>query len=183
MSQGWATRLNELAVFRPTTEWADVWALMVRGQRVRSLQWIEEQLWQWKFAAWVLLLDADPTTCRSCGGRIDKAHALSRYCQTACRKVAFRRRKAGDFTPFESLVAEARQSLKQVRHEIQLAHRGLRRLGKGAFTFPPDLTRLDHLPKIPPRCGAGCERGSECTHTQKGVCLFAATGEIDPHDE
>ena len=179
---GWSDRLEELAVFRPEgAEWADVWALIVQGQRRHTLTWTQEHLWTWKLASWLIEIDASPTTCRMCGGRIEDGTALSRYCCPACRKAAYRRRNAGQPTPFAERVAVARADLRRVRTEIEAGHRTIRRLQQMqcAFTFPPDLARLDHLPVLPRRCGCGCHRDSQCTHTGGGICLFAATGDVE----
>lgn len=182
----WTGRLSELATYRqPGADWKDVWALIVEGQRKHTSAWIEEKLWTWKMANWILSIRDDAATCRTCGGRIPGPTALSRYCSTGCRKSAHRCRIAQKPTAFGVQVDKAIADLKEVDLEISRAHRTLRRLQRAshAFTFPPDLTRLDHLPILPQRCGAGCERNSACSHTEGSVCLFAATGETRHHDD
>lgn len=195
---GWTTRMGELGLYRPTgIAWdKQLWPLMALAERTKGTRWLQEQLWELKFASWILHLDQQRPaghkpgdtgrlTCNACGARIDNAHRLSRYCSVACRKVAHRRRQAGQPTDWEAQVEQAASTLAAIRREMSKAHRWWKhqhQRGQPPAIPPPNLTRVDHLPWTPPRCGNGCTATSKCAHT-KATCLFAATGTTVEGDE
>lgn len=195
--KGWTTRLTELGLYRPTgLAWdRDVWPLMAYAERTKGTVWLQEHLWRLKFASWILHLDQQRPqghqdsrgrlTCNACGAKIPEAHRLSRYCTTACRKVAHRRRQTGEPTEWEAQVARATTDLAHVKNQMRRAHRWWKnqhRGGEPPAVSPPDLTRIDHLPWTPRRCGGGCTATAVCIHT-KALCLFTATAASDGTDD
>lgn len=177
----WTSRLHGLAGFSaPDIHWRDVWVIIARGERAKGRDWAQGLLWSLKRHAWIIALDNESTTCRACGGKIQATHALARYCSTACRKVAFRRRDKGTPTDWQQTVAEANEALAAWRREVGLAQRAMRRWQRTGppLIMPPDLTRYDHLPVLPERCQTIC--GGACPHTDGGACLYAAT--VDPEN-
>lgn len=182
----WADRIDELGAFRAEgVRWdTELWPMMARAERQRGNIWLAKQLWTLKFHAWILYVNQQPETCRTCGGRIDGGHKLSRYCTTACRKVAHRRRKGDQSTEWAQRVMQSRTKLAEVRSEMARARRWYKNnhvRGEPPAINPPNLTRIDHLPWLPARCGEGCRSNSVCTIT-KAACLYAASG-VDLGDD
>jgi hypothetical protein len=179
---GWVQRLGELAHYRPQgVVWdTEIWPMMARAEVAKGTRWLQDKLWDLKFASWIIHIDTKPDTCRACGAKIEGAHELSRYCSTACRKVAYRRRAANKPTDWEATVATANETLGVVRETMRHANRWWKhqhQRGQPPAIAPPDLTRIDHLPYTPGRCGQGCDATSTCSHTG-GICLFTGTGVV-----
>jgi len=172
----WTTRLGELAGFDVLdVRWRDAWAVIARGERAKGRPWAQGLLWSLKLHAWIVSLDADPSTCRTCGGLIRADHARARYCGTPCRKVAYRAREKKQPTAWADEVARAQEALADWRREATLAQRALRRWQQAgpALIMPPDWTRYDPVVALPSHCATHC-RGA-CPHTDGGICLYAAT--------
>jgi hypothetical protein len=172
-------RMEEIAFFRAPLRWRDAWAILVRGRWHMGHQWSEKTLWGLRYWNWVLSITEDPSSCKTCGAKIPSDNRLALYCTTACRKVAYRRKRAGENTPLQDLAEEARGRLAELKRDIESSHRWVRRKNKSAgsrMLIAPDLAAVDHLPGAPEPCGAGCERSSPCTHTDGSVCLLAGTG-------
>lgn len=172
--KGWPERLAELGHHVATElEWDQVWAIIARELRLRSVSAAGAQLWRLRFASWIVSLDADPRTCRYCGGAIDETLSIrATYCTTACRKAAFRARQANEPSPFEIEVSRAQRTLVELRQHAAMGQRALRRWMKTGIPIePPDWTTLDHVPMLPPPCEGGCGDGP-CTRTQ-GSCLYS----------
>ena len=172
-------RMEELAMFRTPMRWRDAWAVLVRGRWHLGIEWSEKTLWNLRYWNWVLEVCEAPSSCRTCGAKIPSENRLARYCSTACRKVAYRKKRAGSNTPLQDLREQAQQRLSELKRDIESSHRWVRRKTKSSSSrmlVAPDLTSVDHLPEAPRPCGAGCERSSPCTHTDGSVCLLAGTG-------
>jgi hypothetical protein len=171
----WADRMDELATYQPEgMAWNDLWALLVKGENHNGIIWLKSLLWRYKLARWVLHIGRNG--CRTCGAKIsNETQGNLRYCSTACRKVAHRRRSKGEETPFGERTRQAEGVLREVSREIDDSQRWLRRQIKlDKALVPPDFTQLEHVPYIPARCGSGCGSGVSCGHTGS-ICLFACT--------
>jgi hypothetical protein len=177
MIEGWPGRLAEIGSFRSTIPWDELWPLLALAQAEKGIPWLERILWRFRLHQWILALDDDERTCRTCGAMVSPPDPLRRYCSTACRKVAFRRRQGRERTAIEQVVLEAHRDLSRLQIEVDHAQAwmALQRRRK-RILLPPDLLRIDHLPELPARCGAACsESGKTCVATGS-VCLYAATG-------
>lgn len=167
--------------------WPDVWSLacraLVAGGGTRDL---EAYLWRWRWSGWILQLDADPSTCRVCGGRIGASgeviHGRRSSCSNACRQIRARCRAKVEPTPWAERVSEAHAMRAQLLEEASAAskwHLRRRVLHPSSVVLPPDWTRLRHAPDLPARCDRTCDRNAACEHTQAGPCVFASIGRVE----
>ena len=149
----------------------DLWVLLVRSQLWERDGWLSRWLWRYRWAWGISKADRH---CVTCGASMRGwMRADVRYCGNACRQKAKRCRDKGVETPFGELRAAAQLELQRLREDLSSFHEWSREHA-GASISPPDLLSIDHLPKVPGRCGRGC-RGQGCLLTQGGPCLFVGT--------
>lgn len=160
-----------VSLHRPEMDPGDLWVLLSKAQVVHSLDWLSGWLWEYRVADALSRLTGH---CLSCGESLGDAVARRSFCSDACRAKAFRDRKVNGGALLEKEVASAACRLEALQAELEWFRRWYRRVS-GMQIMPPDLLRVQHLPKLPGRCGRGCSRGVGCTHTGGSACLFAGT--------
>jgi hypothetical protein len=150
----------------------DLWVLIARSQIWEREGWLSEWLWRYRWATGVLSLEGH---CEGCGVQLgDWGRSDARFCGAGCRQKAHRSRKGGAPTPWEAARRDAAADLKVLEGELR-SYRSWYDEKRSAFIVPPDLLRIDHLPRLPGRCGRGCSQGASCRHTDGGPCLFGST--------
>lgn len=153
---------------------ADLWVLMARAQVSESVSWLSGWLWRLRACSW-MTSPAVGEHCQACGCRLSPGlTSRAKFCSTACRVRSHRSSKDSGFTPLGASVESHRSELRQLEKELDVLRRWYAR-NRSMQVVPPDLLKVQHLPRLPGRCGSGCGRGSGCSHTDGSVCLFAAT--------
>lgn len=160
-----------VSLHRPEMGPDDLWVLLSKAQVVHSLEWLSGWLWDYRVADVLSRLTGH---CLSCGDDLNDPVARRSFCSDACRAKAFRDRRVSGGARLEQEVAAAGRRLEALREELDSFRRWYRRVS-GMQIMPPDLLRVQHLPKLPGRCGRGCSRGVGCAHTGGAACLFAGT--------
>jgi len=160
-----------VSLYRPEIDPDDLWVLLCKAQVVHSLEWLSGWLWEYRVADALSRLTGH---CLSCGEDLKDAVARRSFCSDACRAKAFRDRRVNGGACLELEVSAAGRRLEELQVELESFRRWHRRVS-GMQIIPPDLLRVQHLPKLPGRCGRGCSRGVGCGHTGGAACLFAGT--------
>ena len=168
--------VQRVALYQPTIPVGDLWVLFARAQLVHDLCWLSRQLWEVRVASW-LTSEAAGEHCSTCGALLGGGRSDRSYCGSACRMRASRIRSKGGLTPMEGAVSDAEARMREWSADLEGWGRWYRRQG-GAQILPPDLLQVQHLPRLPGRCGRGCSRGVGCSHTDGHACLYAATGGV-----
>jgi hypothetical protein len=151
---------------------SDLWVLMARSQLWEADGWLSRWLWVHRWASFLAQAEG---YCACCGRALSGwARGDAVYCGAPCRQRAHRRRAKGELTSFGQAVAAAVEDLRQLEADL-VGFRAWYRKNRSATIMPPDLLRIEHLPRLPGRCGRGCGRGTGCSHTDGGPCLFANT--------
>jgi hypothetical protein len=168
------SRMREIVSFPQPLTFDDLWVLVVRSRVRYGGEWLQSFLWEYRLNAWLVSLK-DGRACRTCGKRISAyEHPGKVYCCNACKLKGHRARTAGKLTPFLESVDEAQKRIEQLDAKLDECRGAFREDRFRGTVLPPDLSKLDHLPVLPGRCGR-CSRGtSDCHHTGH-VCLFSGT--------
>lgn len=152
----------------------DLWVLMARAQVSESAAWLSGWLWRFRVCTW-MTSGATDEHCHACGARLPAGlTSRAKFCSTACRVRSHRASKDSGLTPLGAAIEAHRVELRQLEKELESLRRWYAR-NRSMQVVPPDLLKIQHLPRLPGRCGSGCSRGSGCSHTDGSVCLFAAT--------
>jgi hypothetical protein len=155
---------------------SDLWVLMARAQVSESVSWLSSWLWRFRVSTW-MTSGSVQQHCACCGVLLPSGTARLKFCSTRCRVRAHRfagRSSEGGATPVEAEVARHQSELESMMSELAGFRRWYRR-NRSMQILPPDLLRVQHLPRLPGRCGGGCSRGVGCRLTDGSVCLYAAT--------
>lgn len=157
---------------------SDLWTLMARAQIYESASWLSAWLWRFRVCLW---MDSSATEehCHSCGCRLPAGlTSRAKFCSPKCRLKSHRSSKDSGMTPLGAAIDAHRSELRSMKKDLDGFRRWYAR-NRSMQIVPPDLLRIQHLPRLPGRCGSGCGRGSGCGHTDGSACLFAATrGEL-----
>jgi hypothetical protein len=164
------------SLHRPEIPVEDLWPLLVRAQVVESVDWLSGWLWRYRVASFVSSLSGH---CLSCGSLLDSTVARRSFCSDACRAQAFRDRRVIGGSRLELAIRSAQADLDQIMSQLDEYRVWYRSLPFHFQVVPPDLLRVQHLPKLPGRCGRGCSGTVGCAHTEGAACLFAGTGGDD----
>lgn len=165
--------ISRIALHQPRLAVRDLWLLIARAQLCESLPWLGRYLWDHRVASF-LSSDAALEHCMTCGARLSGGRSDKSCCSQACRSKRSRFRKLGKLTPMAQAIVDARACLSEMENEISDWRKWYRRK-QATIILPPNLLRVQHLPKLPGRCGQGCDRGVGCSHTDGSACFFAGT--------
>lgn len=163
-----------VAMSRPDLPMERLWWLISRAQCSESLPWLGRFLWEWRVCSF-MTSESVQEHCLACGARLPAGGGRQSYCAGSCRNRALRQRQSSEgASALEVEVRRCTVRLGELEQELESYGRWYRR-NSSMQIMPPDLLLVEHLPKMPGRCGLGCFRGVGCSHTDGGPCLFAGT--------
>lgn len=152
---------------------SDLWVLFVRSQVVESVDWLSSWLWGFRRASW-MTSDKVRQHCLACGVRLTSDSSKASYCSSKCRVRGFRFRRDHGFDPLDIEVNNFKFEMNSIQEEMAGFNRWYRKM-RSMQVSPPDLLRVQHLPRMPVRCGRCVDSTPSCAHTDGSSCLYSST--------
>jgi len=152
---------------------SDLWILFVRSQVVESSGWLSSWLWRFRRASW-MTSDKIRQHCLACGAKLSSDSSKASYCSSKCRVRGFRSRKDSGFDPLEIESNYFKNDMESMVGEMDGFNKWYRKM-RSMQVSPPDLLRVQHLPRMPARCGRCADHTPSCAHTDGSSCLYSST--------